>query len=116
MLSLGASQPWQDVLQVMTGERRMTARPLLDYFRPLKEWLEEDNARDGDGVGWGDSWRHASGGRAEVASGEGRAGRASRGREGQGEPRGGGRGGLVRPGKISCSHVVMALLPIISCG
>lgn len=61
MLSLGASQPWQDVLQVMTGERRMTARPLLDYFRPLKEWLEEDNARDGDGVGWGDSWRHASG-------------------------------------------------------
>lgn len=82
MLSLGASQPWQDVLQVMTGERRMTARPLLDYFRPLKEWLEEDNARDGDGVGWGDSWRHASGGRAEVASGEGRAGRASRGREG----------------------------------
>ncbi|XP_071519572.1 angiotensin-converting enzyme-like isoform X2 [Panulirus ornatus] len=55
-MSLGSSKPWQDVLQVMTGERRMSSRAILRYFRPLQEWLTEDNIRDQDGVGWGDSW------------------------------------------------------------
>lgn len=80
MLSLGSSQPWQDVLQVMTGERRMTARALLDYFHPLKEWLEEDNARDGDGVGWGASWSQTPGGRAEGEGGP-RGGHPTRSRK-----------------------------------
>ncbi|KAK7078289.1 Metallothionein expression activator [Halocaridina rubra] len=57
MMSLGASKPWWEALEVMTGERRMSVRALLDYFRPLEEWLIEDNKKDGDGVGWGDSWR-----------------------------------------------------------
>ncbi|XP_064085534.1 angiotensin-converting enzyme-like [Macrobrachium nipponense] len=57
MLSLGASKPWWEVLEVMTGEKRMSARALLDYFKPLEEWLKEDNRKSGDGIGWGDSWR-----------------------------------------------------------
>lgn len=56
MLALGASKPWQDVLEVMTGVRQMSARALLKYFEPLQEWLKEDNIKSGDGVGWGDSW------------------------------------------------------------
>ncbi|XP_069183184.1 angiotensin-converting enzyme-like [Procambarus clarkii] len=56
MLSMGSSKPWQDVLEVMTGERHMNPRPLLRYFQPLQQWLLEDNIKDGDGVGWGDSW------------------------------------------------------------
>lgn len=60
-LSMGSSMPWQDVLELMTGERHMNSRALLHYFRPLQEWLIEDNIRNQDGVGWGDSWTILSG-------------------------------------------------------
>lgn len=50
MLQMGASQPWPVALQVLTGERRMDASAILDYFAPLKKWLDEQNA--GKPVGW----------------------------------------------------------------
>jgi peptidyl-dipeptidase A len=50
MLSLGASQPWQDTLQQLTGERRMDASALLEYFQPLMVWLAEQNK--GQTCGW----------------------------------------------------------------
>jgi len=50
MLSMGAARPWQEALQVMTGQRRMDATAILDYFAPLKKWLDEQNA--GKPVGW----------------------------------------------------------------
>jgi peptidyl-dipeptidase A len=50
MLQMGASQPWPVALQVVTGERRMDASAILDYFAPLKKWLDEQNA--GKPVGW----------------------------------------------------------------
>ena len=50
MLSLGASRPWPDALEAMTGERRMDASALLDYFAPLAAWLEGENA--GRTCGW----------------------------------------------------------------
>jgi peptidyl-dipeptidase A len=50
LLQLGASRPWPDALEAMTGERRMDASALLDYFAPLKSWLDEQN-RDAP-VGW----------------------------------------------------------------
>ena len=40
-LQAGASQPWQDTLFAMTGERQMDASAILDYFGPLAAWLEE---------------------------------------------------------------------------
>ncbi len=43
MLSLGASQPWPDALEKMTGTRQMNAEPLVKYFDPLMGWLEEQN-------------------------------------------------------------------------
>ncbi len=43
MLSLGASQPWQDTLQQLTGERRIDASALIEYFQPLMSWLQEQN-------------------------------------------------------------------------
>ena len=43
MLSLGASRPWQDALETMTGEREMDAGAMLEYFAPLQKWLEEQN-------------------------------------------------------------------------
>jgi peptidyl-dipeptidase A len=34
----------------MTGERRMDATALLEYFAPLKKWLDEQTA--GTPKGW----------------------------------------------------------------
>ena len=50
---MGASRPWPDVLEEMTGSRNMTAQPLIDYFQPLMEWLIEQNADET--IGWDES-------------------------------------------------------------
>ena len=50
MLSLGASKPWQDALEQLTGTREMDATAILDYFAPLQKWLEEQNK--GQDCGW----------------------------------------------------------------
>ncbi len=50
MLAMGASRPWPDALEELTGERRLDATAVVDYFRPLLEWLEREN-RD-QPVGW----------------------------------------------------------------
>lgn len=44
MLSLGASAPWPDALEAVTGTRALDARPLLEYFEPLRAYLEAQNA------------------------------------------------------------------------
>jgi peptidyl-dipeptidase A len=44
MLEMGQSKPWPDALEVLTGERKMDATAILDYFAPLKTWLDEQNA------------------------------------------------------------------------
>ncbi len=43
MLEMGASKPWQDALEAMTGQREMDATAIIDYFAPLKVWLDEQN-------------------------------------------------------------------------
>ena len=50
MLEMGASQPWPDALEVFTGTREMSAKPMLEYFAPLKAWLDEQNK--GEQSGW----------------------------------------------------------------
>ncbi len=50
MLAAGASQPWQDTLEAMTGSREMDATAIIDYFAPLMSYLEEQN--DGRSCGW----------------------------------------------------------------
>jgi len=53
MLRLGSSKPWQDALEELTGEREMSARPILKFFEPLHQWLKKTNLENGDIVGWG---------------------------------------------------------------
>ncbi|KAI8789465.1 angiotensin-converting enzyme isoform X2 [Biomphalaria glabrata] len=48
MLRHGATQTWQKSLRVLTGTNRMDAQPLLDYFKPLMEYLKKENAEDID--------------------------------------------------------------------
>jgi peptidyl-dipeptidase A len=43
MLALGASKPWPDALEALTGERRIDAGAMLEYFAPLAGWLREQN-------------------------------------------------------------------------
>lgn len=52
MLALGASKPWQEALETLTGEKQMDATAIADYFAPLKVWLDEQNKKDGYTVGW----------------------------------------------------------------
>ena len=50
MLEMGQSQPWQEALFTLTGSRKMDATAMLEYFAPLKAWLDEQNK--GKAVGW----------------------------------------------------------------
>ncbi len=50
MLELGASREWPDALEAGTGERRMDASAMLEYFAPLRRWLDEQNR--GHPTGW----------------------------------------------------------------
>ena len=43
MLALGASKPWPDALEAMTGSRVMDASALIDYFQPLFDYLRIQN-------------------------------------------------------------------------
>jgi peptidyl-dipeptidase A len=50
MLQLGASRPWPEAYEVLTGTRRADASALLEYFAPLRAWLTRQNA--GRSCGW----------------------------------------------------------------
>ncbi|KAG8001285.1 Angiotensin-converting enzyme 2 [Nibea albiflora] len=52
MLELGRSQSWTRALHVISNDTRMNARPLLDYFQKLYDWLKEDNKEHNRTVGW----------------------------------------------------------------
>ena len=50
MLEIGQSRQWQDALFAVTGSKQMDATAMLDYFAPLKKWLDEQNK--GEAEGW----------------------------------------------------------------
>ncbi|HET7436505.1 MAG TPA: M2 family metallopeptidase [Thermoanaerobaculia bacterium] len=50
MLAMGASRPWPEALEALTGQRQMDATAVVDYFRPLLDWLEVQNK--GQSCGW----------------------------------------------------------------
>ena len=50
MLEAGQSKPWPEILYDMTGERQMDGTAMLEYFAPLKTWLDAQNR--GKPVGW----------------------------------------------------------------
>ena len=50
MLELGSSKPWPEALTLVTGSPEMDATAIIDYFAPLKEWLDGEN--EGRSCGW----------------------------------------------------------------
>jgi peptidyl-dipeptidase A len=43
MMAMGLSRPWPDALEAVTGQRQLDATAVLDYFAPLRKWLDEQN-------------------------------------------------------------------------
>jgi len=52
MLQLGASKPWPEAMELVTGQPEMDAGALREYFAPLEEWLKAENERTGETIGW----------------------------------------------------------------
>lgn len=52
MLELGSSKPWPDALEAVTGQRELNASAILEYFKPLYQWLLETNEKLGVNIGW----------------------------------------------------------------
>ncbi|MCV6620504.1 MAG: M2 family metallopeptidase [Cellvibrionaceae bacterium] len=50
MMAMGSSRPWQDAMEAVTGQRELDASAIIDYFAPLKVWLDEQNK--GRQCGW----------------------------------------------------------------
>jgi hypothetical protein len=50
MMEMGQSRPWPEALRAMTGEDQLDATALLEYFKPLQDWLAEQNR--GRACGW----------------------------------------------------------------
>ena len=50
VLSVGASRPWPEVMKIITGYSDIRADRMVEYFRPLMEWLRLENK--GHPVGW----------------------------------------------------------------
>ncbi|KAF7656047.1 hypothetical protein LDENG_00046830 [Lucifuga dentata] len=52
MLQLGRSKSWTRTLEMISGDIKMDALPLLDYFQKLHNWLVEENKKNNRTVGW----------------------------------------------------------------
>ncbi len=42
-MALGESQPWQDTFENLTGSRKLSGKSILNYYAPLKDWLDDQN-------------------------------------------------------------------------
>uniref|UniRef100_A0A8C6VKL6 Angiotensin-converting enzyme n=1 Tax=Naja naja TaxID=35670 RepID=A0A8C6VKL6_NAJNA len=57
-MQAGSSRHWQDILQQVTGTSKMDASALLEYFKPIIEWLKNENGKNNETLGWPDfDWR-----------------------------------------------------------
>ncbi len=52
MLEMGSSRPWPEALEVITETKEMDAQAVLDYFAPLKVWLDKQNQANNNRCGW----------------------------------------------------------------
>ncbi|XP_066583828.1 angiotensin-converting enzyme-like [Prorops nasuta] len=66
MLQLGSSKPWQDAMKKITGQRKMDASGLLEYFKPLQDWLTKENKKTHEYIGWKASQRRCVKTRSEL--------------------------------------------------
>lgn len=70
MLELGSSKPWQDAMEKITGQRAMDSEGLLEYFKPLYNWLVEENKKTNEYIGWKSTGKKCVQTRSELAAAE----------------------------------------------
>lgn len=51
-LKLGFSKPWPEAMKLLTGQPNMSASAMMNYFKPLLDWLVTENRRHGEKLGW----------------------------------------------------------------
>lgn len=57
VMKLGFSKPWPEAMALITGQPAMSVQPLIEYFKPLIDWLEKENKKNNEVLGWPDySW------------------------------------------------------------
>ena len=42
-MAMGQSQPWQNAFENITGSRNLSGSSVMNYYKPLKEWLDKQN-------------------------------------------------------------------------
>jgi peptidyl-dipeptidase A len=42
-MAMGQSVPWQDAFENLTGTRALSGKAIINYYKPLKEWLDIQN-------------------------------------------------------------------------
>ena len=42
-MAMGQSVPWQDAFENLTGTRALSGKAIVNYYKPLKEWLDIQN-------------------------------------------------------------------------
>lgn len=50
LLSMGASKPWPEALEAIAGTKQMDGEAMLDYYKPLMNWMNEQTK--GQKCGW----------------------------------------------------------------
>jgi len=51
-MKLGFSKPWPEAMKLITGQSNMSASAMMNYFKPLLDWLLTENGRHGEKLGW----------------------------------------------------------------
>lgn len=51
-MKLGYSKPWPEAMRLITGQPNMSAAAMMNYFKPLLDWLLTENGRHGETLGW----------------------------------------------------------------
>ncbi|XP_077019651.1 angiotensin-converting enzyme isoform X6 [Tamandua tetradactyla] len=51
-MKLGFSKPWPEAMKLITGQPNMSSSALMNYFKPLLDWLLTENGRHGEKLGW----------------------------------------------------------------
>nr|XP_022902835.1 angiotensin-converting enzyme-like protein Ace3 [Onthophagus taurus] len=52
MMQQGSSIPWVDALDILIGKRKLSAKPLLEYYKPIYDWLTRYVKNNNVPIGW----------------------------------------------------------------
>lgn len=57
-MSEGSSKTPTNILEILTGDKTLHVDSLLEYFQPLMKWLQEENRRTNELIGWKNDDEH----------------------------------------------------------